>query len=654
MDNEFGQLSILIKKISDYKNILEDYSKKLIFSDEGEGSLPIEEDENTLFQKNEENLNELIKVLCISVLCGEYIKFENFYGLISGIEKDIEDIPSSTNDFPYKIQQQIFEICSTLVILIEHYKEFCKKIENYYSDDRLDVLFQRNTLIQKELSKETIKKETKNKILFFINLLMISQIDHFPTVADKQIIDIFNSQTILENFSDPLFRDVKSVIFEKLLFLKYKWKERKLQENPFMHYQENGEHKQIEEITTINEGLIKWKDIIQTQYELSSNWKVKLAQRVKAYKNFPADSIFENLQLHQLIKYFKDIESSNSKLSEIYQKLISDKNTYISGVYERYVRNIFSNYAVSNEFSNYIENINSIEEIAKKYNYSSSLISSTNNYFLKFKYLDRIFDLLILEINKLSKKDFVEKYKTLIEKSKVILDTYEENINWSLTNFNYIFLLPFKESTVNFKIDNVDYPIFFASSFVLPPSAKNIKEGYESVKEKFNKLFYYLEVSQYLVNEINEIEGIKDDLSKKEVKSIELLSLFTAVISFIIGGISGFSFIKDLYTALLFFVVFTTSLLTFLIALFVFTRGKEILEENKIFIRWLYGIFILSIISLFASNLIKSKYLNDKTDIQRIEEKLKRDSIKNSVEQKPIISTQPTSIYIQTNRDSIE
>lgn len=55
-------------------------------------------------------------------------------------------------------------------------------------------------------------------------------------------------------------------------------------------------------------------------------------------------------------------------------------------------------------------------------------------------------------------------------------------------------------------------------------------------------------------------------MKEKDVKSIELISLFTAVISFIIGGVSGFKFIEDWKTAL-FDVVFSTSLISFLISL---------------------------------------------------------------------------------------
>lgn len=207
---------------------------------------------------------------------------------------------------------------------------------------------------------------------------------------------------------------------------------------------------------------------------------------------------------------------------------------------------------------------------------------------------------------------------------------YEANIEWSLKNFNYIFILPFDESVIPFTIDGEEYQIFFASSFVLPPSSKNIIENFEIVKTKFLKLNAYLDFAKYFLEEITEINNIKKELESKEVKSIELISLFTAVISFIIGGVSGFAFIKDLYTALLFFVVFTTSLLTFLIVLFVFTRGKKVIKEHKSFLIWIYGIFILAIISIASSNFIKLKYFNDQTELDKIKEKLKNDSIKNS------------------------
>lgn len=630
-DGQFSELNIQISAFEKYIDELIsengkslDVNSVITFSDVIKDSFT---------QKKEEFFVEIIKKLCISVLCGDYIEIDNFFEKFGELEKRIEELPNKTNDFPPDIQSQIFDICSAIIIIIELYKDFFSRIENYYSEDRVQFLFERNTQIQKELNKQPLQSETERKISYFLNLLKVTSIDHFPSTENQHVFEIFKTEDYLDNFKDPIFRDMSIVIVEKVKFLKFKWKERRLQENPFMYsYMENGIHKTIGDYNPINPKLKDWKEIIHSQYETNSlGWKAMLSNRVKHFKNDDVNSLTENLKIHQLIKYYKDVNTNDNKLSKISTKLLDDKNKKLcSNFYDKYAENIFCNYALNNEFSNYLGNETSIEKITSKYEeIKLKLDDTTNNYFLKFKYLNKVFDLLMPKISEIDKDLFIKNYEYVLDKCKVTLKIYQENIDWASINFNYIFLLPIKESKAKFKIDGIDYDVFFASSFVLPPSSKIIENDFNTVKEKFDKLNSYLDFSKFFSLELNEIKEIKDELSSKEIKSLELLSLFTAVISFIIGGISGFAFIKDLYTALLFFVVFTTSLLTFLLALFVFTRGKKIIRDNKKYIIWMYSIFVIAIISLTVSNLIKSEFLDKETEVKKLEERFRKDSILN-------------------------
>lgn len=628
-----GQLLIFSEKLSILETFIDDLTTTHSSNiDEHNMIIIPEEERDILYQKKDEFFTDIIKLLSISVLCGEYIKIETLLSDLQEIESRIQELPNKTNDLPLNIQDQIFEISSAIIVLIENYKDFYNEVENYYSDNRVEFLLKRNNLIQKELNKENLKQETKRLILYFTNLLRISKIDHYPSTEDRYILEVFTAQSLLDNFS-PSFRDLTSVINIKINFLKFKWKERRLQENPFIHsYLEDGEHKRIEDFTTENEKLKYWRDIINSQYELTASWKAVIRDRVKPYKNKLFENLENKLQIHQLLKYFKDVDVNGGKLSEISTFLFSKKSENENiNFYDRYAESVFCNYSINNEFSNFIENEMSIEKINERFEIASSKIDdNTNNYFLKFKYLNKIFNILISKIDQIKKEEFISLYSPLLERCKNHLQSYQTNIEWSLKNFNYIFILPFHESLVKFTIDGREYDLFFASTFVLPPSSKNINDNFDEVKSKFLKLTAYLDFAKYFLGEITEINNVKKELELKEVKSIELISLFTAVISFIIGGVSGFAFIKDLYTALLFFIVFTTSLLTFLIVLFVFTRGKNIINEHKIFLRWIYGIFLFAIFVIGLSNFIKLKFFNTQTELDKIKEKLKIDSIKNS------------------------
>lgn len=653
------QFSVIDQKVSNFENYIDELiSGNGTALDENNNIIISEDAKDSFTQKKEEFLNDIIKALCISVLCGEYIEVRNFFEKLDALENKIKELPNKTNDFQPDIQSQIFDISSAITIVIEFYKDFFRQIENYYSEDRIEFLFQRNTQIKKELNKENLQLETEKKIRYFLNLLSVTSIDHFPSTNDKYIFEVFKTEEFIENFKNPVFRDITNVIDEKIKFLRFKWKERRLQENPLMYsYLEDGIHKKIGEYNTVNLKLNEWKEVINTQYELNPNgWKALLSDRVKLYKNDNLQSFTDNLKLHQLIKYYKDVNPNIKKLKEITNKLLEDKNKKVcTQFYDKYAEALFCNYSLNNEFSKYIDNETSIEKITSKYEeIDSKLIDTVNNYFLKFKYLNKIFDILTPKITSISKELFIKEYDGLLDKCKKILSDYQKNIDWALINFNYIFLLPINESKAKFKVDRIEYNIFFASSFVLPPSSKIIEDDYNSAKEKFDKLYSYLDFTKFFSNEIDEIQNIKSDLNSKEVKSIELLSLFTAVISFIIGGVSGFAFIKDLLTALLFFVVFTTSLLTFLIVLFAFTRGKKIIDDNLRYIIWIYIIFLIAISFLFGTNVIKSKFLNNEADIKKLEERIKNDSIKNINKSQIVQPTYPSTIYIQSKADSVK
>ncbi len=653
------QLSLINQKVSNFENYIDGLISAHEANLDVNNNIIISEDAKDSFtQKKEEFLNDIIKALCISVLCGEYIECKDFFEKLEELEVRVKELPNRTNDFQPDIQSQIFDVSSAIIIVVELYKDFFREIENYYSEDRIQFLFQRNTQIKKELNKDNLQIETEKKIKYFLNLLSVTSIDHFPSTEDKYIFEVFKTEEFIENFKNPIFRDITTVIDEKIKFLRFKWKERRLQENPLMHsYLEDGIHKKIGEYSTSNLKLNEWKEIINTQYELNSNgWKALLSDRVKLYKNDDVESFTESLKIHQLIKYYKDVNPNTKKLQEISKKLLKDKSKKLcTNFYDKYAEAIFCNYALNNEFSKYLDNETSVENITSRYEeVNAKLIDTINNYFLKFKYLNKVFDILTPKITDTSKEFFIEKYDEILDKCKKILNDYQRSIDWALINFNYIFLLPITESKAKFIIDGKEYDIFFASSFVLPPTSKRIEDDYNLAKEKFDKLYSYLDFAKFFSNEINEIQNIKKDLDSKEVKSIELLSLFTAVISFIIGGVSGFAFIKDLLTALLFFIVFTTSLLTFLIVLFAFTRGRKIIDENIQYIKWIYGIFIIAISLLFGTNLIKSKYFNNESDIKKLEERFKNDSIKNINKNQIIQSPHSSTIYIHSKTDSIK
>lgn len=629
-----NQLDRLFSIISEFR---EDIDQIQIFleSNNIEDASPIFDDTTLLGaeidafgQKQESFIIDFFRILSISVLLGEYISIADFFEKLKKIEEEIKKLPiygealSNRGGTPLrKISEQIIDLSSAITIAIEYYKDFYKHIENAYSDNKKDFIFEINsTLIKNQKDLPPIHKEL---ISYFQNIFKVNTIDHFLSSKKESIIEILNVEFFFKQHLFPLlkdtFEDILNVIFQKLNFFKYKWKQR--QEVEFSYIEDDGSHKELntQEITLPE--LKKWEDIINSQYEFQSHWQRSITNRVRSYLKI------ENLKddppkfiIHQLIKYYKDIVPDYKKGYQIADFLIKSRKNSEKYNYDTYVEDIFCNYALNNAFSCFLKRETNIENIfSKYYETEEKLTSITRNYFLKYKLLNKVFELLLQKYKEVSKEIFINEYQGYLNKCKEILISYKEHKDWSLENFNYIYLLPYEESLVNFEIESKNLPIFFASSFVLPPSHLEIEKHYKEIEEKFNKLNSYLEFSLFFNNETKEINEIRESVKETDKRSVETLTIFTAIISFIIGNVALFQFIKTFYEALIFILIYAIALSAFVLLIFVSTKGVEKIKSYKKILIWFYAVSILLLGGLFYL-----RYHFEENEMKEVEELKKK------------------------------
>ena len=629
LDRLFSIISEFREDINQIQNFLESTNieeTSPIFDD----TTLLDAEINTFEQEQESFITDFFKILSISVLLGEYISITNFFEKLKKIEDEIKKLLTydgvvSSREIAAqsrKISEQIIGVSSAITIAIERYKDFCKHIENAYSDNKKDFVFERNnTLIEKQNQKD-LALENEELILYFENILKVNTIDHFLSSKKESIVEILNVEFYFKQHLSPLlkdtFEDILNIIFQKLNFFKYKWKQR--QEVEFS-YLEDGSHKELntQEITLPE--LKKWENIINLQYEFQTHWQRNITNRVKPYlkiENLKEDT--PKVFIHQLIKYYKDIAPDYKKGYQIADFLIKSRKNSEKYNYDAYVEDILCNYALNNAFSCFLKEETSIENIfSKYYETEEKLTSITRNYFLKYKLLNKVFELLLQKYKEVSKEIFINEYQGYLNKCKDILTSYKEYKDWSLENFNYIYLLPYEESLVNFKIESEIFPIFFASSFVLPPSHLEIEKHYKEIEEKFNKLNSYLEFSLFFNNETNEINKIKESVKETDKRSIETLTIFTAIISFIIGDVALFQFIKTFIDAIIFILSYAIALSIFVLLIFVYTKEAE---KIKSYWRFLGGFYAVSI--LLLGGLFCLRYHFEENERKEVEELKKR------------------------------
>ena len=643
LDRLFSIISEFREDINQIQNFLESTNieeTSPIFDD----TTLLDAEINTFEQEQESFIIDFFKILSISVLLGEYIFIDDFFQKLNKIESEIKKLPTYWGVLNIggaqlrKISEQIVGVSSAITIAIERYKDFCKHIENAYSDNKKDFVFERNnTLIEKQNQKD-LALENEELILYFENILKVNTIDHFLSSKKESIVEILNIEFYFKQSSIPFFKEISNIAFQKAIFLKYKWNQR---QEVKVSYLEDGSHKELntQEITLPE--LKKWEDIINSQqYEYQSHWQRSVTKnRVISYLKI--ENLKENTPkfiIHQLIKYYKDIAPDYKKGYQIADFLFKSRKNSEKYNYDAYVEDIFCNYALNNAFSCFLKRETSIENIfSKYYETEEKLTSITRNYFLKYKLLNKVFELLLQKYKEVSKEIFINKYEVYLNKCKDILTSYKEYKDWSLENFNYIYLLPYEESLVNFEIESEIFPVFFASSFVLPPSHLEIEKHYKEIEEKFNKLNSYLEFSLFFNNETKEIKSIKENITlfsdnqtkeineiKESVKqtdkrSIETLTIFTAIISFIIGNVALFKFIKTFYEALIFILIYAIALSIFVLLIFVSTKGVEEIKSYKKILIWFYAVSILLLGGLFCL-----RYHFEENERKEVEELKKR------------------------------
>lgn len=572
-------------------------------------------------QSQNETLITAFKKINYSLITGEYISNIEIKQELENVISKLSETVNLSNDFE-KLQIIILDLVSAIKIAIERYKIFISEINNKFSDDRLNYLFEYNQQFERDSKNAELSELSFNLISYFFNNLSLSEVDHFPSIDNSQYKDLFSIEKNTENYNIIQLDEISVLIKLKVGFLEHKWKARKQQENPSaIHYSIDGNTNTLGEFNSSNTTLNEWAEIIDSHYQLHTNWPYQTEKRIKPFKDKPLESL-KFLQIHQLIKYYKDVKKTPNKLKEISKFLLdnSNLNQPNTNSYDSYSIKIISNYSLNNKFSLFLETNKEIITIKNEYNRTKEKIKGeTNNFFLEFKYLNSLLDILELKTSEIENIDFLEYENIIIEDCKKILDDYFENKEWSKMNNNYIFSLPFDECLVDI-VDNTEVTkIFIASSFLLPPENKEIENKYKELRDKYKGILYHLKTIKRLRKDLNKIDELNNAFDKRDFKSIEIISIYTAMITFVLSSIPAYKFIHSVWDSLLFMLTLSSALGIFVMIILFTTRG---FKDNSRGVLYLLILFVIAIVGYTAlSNFEK------KTKSVNIYEKKSIDSI---------------------------
>lgn len=544
--------------------------------------------------------NDIYKSLNYSILNGSYIKENDFISRLTQLDSSVKKILESFALYE-NIQNVVLDVVQSVNFSIETFKIFTKDKLNKYSSQPVDYLFSINLTLSKSKHAHNFSDDSNELINYFDMNIKIADFDHYLSDDTDQYVQIYRVLKELESFSISGFTEITKLILIKINFLKLKWIIRKQEHQSHVILIDGIEEQVSEEDAEIY--YSHWATFIKEHYEIYTNWQPRVENTVRPLVTSDISTL-PLKDIHRLIKYYKDVLKNQEKLNEISVllldqfKLKSRESSTLS--FDVYAYLITSNYAINNQYSLFIEGKTDIDEIKKKY---EELKGKRNpgiyNFFLEFKYLGAIIDLLIKKVENEGNIEFINKYeKFVINECKRSFEQYAYNNKWSINHHNYIFQLPFDECLIKVEHLKVD-KLFIASSIVLPPSKNKIEDQFYSIKTKFENLLTHINTIKGLKSDLLKIQEIKKDVSdqkaeikSREIKSMEILGLFTALVTFVLGSISTFKFIENAWQALLFVIALSMSLIFFVLILFLLNRGQRVIQSHR-------GALIITFIATF-------------------------------------------------------
>ena len=611
------------------------------------------------------SVEEIISYLFNSVLIGEFITDTNFENLNSSQEgldfsviknidllslenilannKEISDLTRSNIEI---FKKRIIQINS---IIFDLYIPFVKEVRVILKNQETDIIITSFYKYQITNNNDYVLK------IFFLNIslcLIDILFDETQYYFDR-IASI--KEEILSIESIPKYRFLKNEIEKikkKATFLLFKWCKR-AEVSGVSLYIDKGIESYETELKNYGSDWISLVDYINNHYYNEKSEKQKISER-KLKKSFtdikdknPKE--FSCREIHLYIKYYKDIDKNLDKLDEIILFLEEWKEEEEINNEEKNIRTIIYNYARNNRFSLFTETCDDREDLQKQYYKINN--KDNKNYFLQYKFIDKSIQLLNTELkqtNETTTIDQIEEIEKYLEDIEPEYKTYKTNIEWILEHIYFIYRVSFDECIID--------DIFIYSSFLLPLDNRKSKDGFEKVSDKFRELKSQLPLFRKMAEFNSDVSKVKEELfqfdekiEKHDTKTIELMGLFSAIIAFVMGSIPTFQYLKNIFDVGIFFVVFGTSLISFLLVLLFITGRIKVNKEQKWWkspILYFYAamIIIASVLSYFnpKDNERKTTTLKQ-TEKTIIEEKITSNKAIDTLKQSKITKEHTTS-----------
>ncbi|HFI4794337.1 TPA: hypothetical protein ACGQK4_000028 [Elizabethkingia anophelis] len=573
----------------------------------------------------------------LSIVNGQYIILD----IKDECKKIILELDSFEFEYPHLIE--IKKYLDSIRVCVNQYLNFYADVNNYYA---LGILNFKPYIP----TNQTIR----GKELKFLDLnIKINTVDNNFTSRESTLIKLFRLKNILTSISlSGSYSDMHTALEVKLNFLIYKWYLRASQKEKSTDY----DLTLIEQKRTLPLNVFdKWIEKTLNHYEIpGTDWRTYFSKKYNEVPYIPGNTVsFSFLNISNYIKYFKDVNEDDENLKNIIIDIENKISTSSAlSLLEKKSYDLLLNYAINNYYSCYcckvlkrfslLKNSNDkkiiekckqlIDQLIEKHN---ELIlktkGNTNNFFLDFRVTHTCLSILNAAYEECQDKLlFIETFDDDVNsKITIILDNYKRKKKWSLTNNNYIFKLDHSESILQH--NNLD--VYYASSFTLAKIDDDVENRFEHVY----RLFKDLKLRFTLKYEIETIHSLNEEFKKDNKRIIEVVTLFTAIISFVVGSLGAFDSISNFNEALILLLCFALAISIFVFLMYIANNKLNstrkynkhttitIVSYKNFWFGIKYPAFIINIVSIIIVYclflvllyyLFQSKSSIDKTQVQ--------------------------------------
>ena len=549
-------------------------------------------------------LEEVIKLLFESILVGEYLRNENIVNNIEQLKNNL----FSSEDFENKkiIDGEIIEFLLEdirkkgylIENLLEEYIRFINSFKFHVNKDK-DYIFSPTQNIR------NIQEKEHN--LFLVNLYLCI-CDVKLNENHRYVYDVEGLKSYIDTDTGGYLAEQKEKMRKKANFLLFKWYKRAEIDKKNISSVIDGEEKDDYENEISGYGE-EWKKIVE--YINNHYFEGKERELKKSFqkiKNKNKDD-YSYQDIHLYIKYYKDIKKDLNKLDDII-KFIRTKDDII---YQDILQ-----YAINNRFSLFLEKCSDKSKIYEEYQKTKK---DSKNYFPQYKFVEKILSIINADLQR--ENISLEEIKEIESFIKKNLDTeynkYKANMEWFAQHSNFIYRVPYNECMID--------DIFIYSSFVLPAPNKEVRDKYEVINFNYQALKTQIEP-------LKKVSSLLLDVSKNRVQIIELMGIFLAVIAFVMSSVSSFQFITNIWSAVLFLVIFSTGLISFLLVLLLITRHNE-----NIFKKYWKALLFFYVTMGSSIYYISNKLENDKP---KVEDQVRENKQNNVIEKSSVDSSLKT------------